>query len=258
MAVTAAVIPVHNEAQTIAGIVATTRTHVDRVIVVDDGSTDETCAALEGLDVQLIRHAERAGKGHRLLEGLQAAFAGGASHAIALDGDGQHDPADIPEFLSRSAANPAAIILGDRSSETRKMPFARAFGNRFGSFFVSWACARKLRDAQCGMRVYPERLLHDVDVPAAEIDGFLFETAILLRAAAAGYPFVTVPIPARYEGFVRRKSHFDPLKDFLRIAALVTRFLLRHRLRLRGLLVCLQIVAETHDQPQERIQTCGK
>ena len=253
---TVAVIPAHNEALTILDVVTKTLHLVDAVIVVDDGSTDGTAEALSGTGVRVLRHVENVGKGQRLAEGLEAAFESGATHAIALDADGQHDPTDIPAFVARATDCPDTIVLGDRSDHFEDMPRSRAFGNSFGSFFVSWACARKLRDAQCGMRLYPLHVWQEVRVPRRYIDGFLYETAVLLYAADAGVPFATVPIAARYEGFVHRPSHFDPTNDFLKIAGMVTRFLFSRRLRLRGLLVSLRIVLETSKQPQERVEPC--
>lgn len=258
MTVTVAVIPVHNEAVTILGIVTATLDHVDRVIVIDDGSTDGTCELLTGSGARVIRNSVNVGKGQRLVEGLQYAFGEGAQRVVTLDGDGQHDPADIPKFLACADADPGAIILGDRSGETRNMPLLRAFGNRFGSFFIGWACARKLRDAQCGMRLYPLGMWHDITVPATEIDGFLFETAVLLHASEAGFPFVTVPIAARYQGFVHRPSHFQPLNDFFKIAAMVMRFLMKRRLRLRGLLVSLQLAKESSGGTKDGAEACKK
>ena len=256
MTKTVAVIPAHNEALTVSDVVAKTLALVDAVIVIDDGSTDGTAETLTNSGTRVVRHTQNVGKGQRLVEGLEAAFDAGASQVITLDADGQHDPMDIPAFLDRARTSPGAIILGDRSGQSKSMPRLRAFGNGFGSFFVSWACARKLRDAQCGMRLYPLQAWRNVRVPPNYVDGFLFETAVLLYAADAGVPFVTLPIAARYEGYVHRPSHFDPTNDFLRIAGMVARFIFRRRLRLHGLLVSLRIVMEPRKQPPDGIEPC--
>jgi glycosyltransferase involved in cell wall biosynthesis len=237
MTVTVALIPAHNEVLTIRAIVEAVAGHVDTVLVIDDGSTDGTAEALTGAPVHLVRHASNAGKGARLVEGLRLAGETGATQVITLDADGQHDPEMIPAFLASARVNPGAFILGDRSGDTAHMPRSRVFGNRFGSFFVSWACARRLRDAQCGMRLYPLGVWRTVAVPTHLIDGFLFETAVLLYAAEADVPFVTLPIASRYDGFVHRPSHFKPIRDFMKLAGMVARFLCSRRLRLRGLFV---------------------
>lgn len=237
-----ALIPAHNEARTIRAVVTATLPLVDAVIVVDDGSTDGTAAALDGLPVQIVRHEVNAGKGQRLAQGLALAFATGAAQVVLLDADGQHDPADIPAFRTRAAQAPQALVIGDRSADMAAMPRGRARGIRFGNFFIGWACGRRIRDAQCGMRLMPRAVWAALDIPARDRRGFVFETAMLLHTARAGFAFAPVPIRARYAGFVQRPSHFRPWGDTLAIAGTVTRFLLAHRLCLRGLLIVTGIV----------------
>ena len=256
MAHTVAVIPAHNEALTIRDIVAATSHLVDAVIVIDDGSTDGTSDALSGLDVRLVRHTRNAGKGERLAEGVEAAFEDGATQVLTLDADGQHDPLNIPAFLACAKEHPGTFILGDRSADFGNMPRSRALGNGLGSFFVAWACARKLRDAQCGMRMYPLDVWRSIHVPSKYIDGFLFETAVLLYAADADVTFATIPIASRYDGYVQRPSHFNPVSDFLKIAALVTRFLFSHRLRLSGLFIAFGLAADLRTRAHRSIKPC--
>ena len=256
MAYTVAVVPAHDEAPTVRDIVVTTRRLVDAVIVIDDGSTDGTADALADLNISVIRHERNMGKGPCLVEGLDAAFADGADQVITLDADGQHDPMDIPAFLERARANPGAIILGDRSDDFRNMPFSRVLGNGLGSFFVGWACARKLKDAQCGMRLYPLQAWRSLDVPPRYVSGFLFETAVLLHAAEADVAFATIPIAARYEGFVHRPSHFRPVGDLLKIAGMVTRFLVSRCLQPRGFFVALGLTMDSRTQNQENVEPC--
>lgn len=233
-----ALIPAHNEAATIRAVVDGVAPHVTEVVVIDDGSDDATAETLAGSPVRLIRHSINAGKGPRLCEGLDLAFAEGAEAVITLDADGQHDPADIPAFASAMADAPGALILGDRSADMMNMPASRARGIRFGNFFISWACAARVTDAQCGMRLYPRALWEVVALPERDRAGFVFETAILMVAADRGIPFRVVPVAARY-GTTERPSHFRPVRDFARITSCVTRFLIKHRLRPRGLLIAL-------------------
>lgn len=248
MALTAVLIAAHNEILTIREVVEATRAHVERVIVIDDGSTDGTADRIAELDIELIRHEQNAGKGRRLVEGLQLAFEEGAEQVITLDADGQHDPDDIGAFLACAEKYPEALVLGDRSAQMRKIPRERALAIRFGNFFIGWACAQRIGDAQCGMRLYPARIWRDVRVPPDEVDRFMFETAVLLHSAKAGFRFVAVPIDARYAGFVQRPSHFAPVRDFMQLFGLVTKFLVRNRLRLKGLPVVLGIGGQTHSR----------
>lgn len=232
-------IPAHNEEQTIRAVVEGALAHVEHVLVVSDGSTDGTVAALAGLPVEIVEHAENRGKGLRLAEGFDRAIASGAKAVLTLDADGQHDPDDIPAFLAAARAAPDCLVMGDRFGDRASIPNGRAGPIRFGDFFISWATERRIRDAQCGMRLYPAALWCQTQVPPDERSHFVFETAILLRAAETGFAFIRVPIKARYKGFVLRPSHFRPVVDTLRIVRTVSSFLIMRRLKPRGLLIAL-------------------
>lgn len=235
-------IPAHDEAATIRAVAAGALAQGVRVLVISDGSTDGTVAALDGLPVEVIAHAENRGKGPRLAEGLDHAFEAGAEAVLTMDADGQHDPADIPAFLAAAQAAPRAIVMGDRSADRAAMPRLRAAGIAFGDFFIGWACGRRIRDAQCGMRLYPAALWRAVRLDPGEQAHFVFETAVLMHGAEAGFGLVRVPIKARYAGFQQRPSHYRPLRDTLRIVRAVTRFLVRRRFRPRGLLIALGLM----------------
>ncbi|MEO0823922.1 MAG: glycosyltransferase family 2 protein [Pseudomonadota bacterium] len=241
---TLALIPAWNEAPTIRAIAHGALAQTDGVIVVDDGSTDGTAEALEGLAVEVLRGTERAGKSARLAEGLAHAFASGADAVITLDADGQHDPAAIPAFLETATAAPDALILGDRSADMAQMPPSRARWIRFGNFFIGWACRQRIHDAQCGFRLYPRAVWEAVRprLRAADTRHFVFETAAMIHAADAGFALRTVPVDARYDGFVLRPSRYEPVRDGLRIAAMVTRFLVTRGFRPRGALIVLGLI----------------
>lgn len=235
-------IPAHNEEKTIRAVVEGALAHVDHVLVINDGSTDGTVAALEGLRVEIVDHADNQGKGWRLAQGLDHAIALGAQTVLTLDADGQHDPEDIPAFIAAAQAAPVCLVMGDRSGDRASMPRDRAFGIGFGDFFIAWAAERRILDGQCGMRLYPADLWRQSRIPDAERAHFVFETAILLRTAEAGFGFVHVPIKARYQGFVQRPSHFRPVIDTLRIVRAITMFLIKRRLKPRGLLIALGVL----------------
>lgn len=237
-----AVIPAYNEARTIRGIVDATCQHVDEVLVIDDGSSDGTADALAGSGARVIRHSDNRRKGARLIEGITLAVSEGAGSVITLDGDDQHDPADIPRFRAAHAKAPKAFVLGDRSADMAHVPKGRGRSIRISNFFIGWGCKRRITDAQCGMRLYPADMWRRLDIPPAYRDGFVFETAVLLHAAEIGTDFVRVPVKARYGGHLRRKSHFRPVADFMAITAAITRFLVTRWLRPRGLLIVLGVL----------------
>jgi len=235
-------IPAHNEVATIRGVAERALAHVDRVVVIDDGSSDGTAAALDGLPVTVIAHKVNRGKGRRLAEGLNHEFEERCDGVLTLDADGQHDPDDIPAFLAAARLAPSALLMGDRFADTTGMPRARRAAISFGDFFITWAAARRIRDAQCGMRLYPASVLCSVTVDERDQAHFTFETAILLKASDAGFDIVRVPIRARYAGFQQRPSHFRPVLDTLRIVRTVTAHLVRSRFRPRGLLIAFGIL----------------
>ena len=231
-------IPAHNEERTIRAVAERALEHVPNVLVISDGSTDGTVAALDGLPVEIVAHEENAGKGRRLAEGLELATGAGAIAVLTLDADGQHDPADIPAFLEAARSAPEALVIGERTRDRGEMPLHRALSIAFGDIFISLGAGCRVRDAQCGMRLYPASLWQKIDVPEHECRHFVFETAVLLRAGRAGVAFLRVPIAARYGAVVQRPSHYRPVLDTLRIVAVVSRHLLGRcvgaRIRLIG------------------------
>lgn len=237
----AILIPAYNEAPTIRAVVEGALTHVDRVIVIDDGSEDATADAVADLPIDLIRHDENGGKGHRLAEGIAHAVAGGADAVLSIDADGQHDTADIPAFLDAFRKNPRSMVIGDRTADRASMPTYRQKGVAFGDFFLTWATDQRLRDGQCGMRVYPATVT-SFPMDDRDKEKFTFENLVILYAADQGMAFVRVPIKARYLENPHRHSHYRPRADTWLITKSITRFIVRRNFKLRGLLIALGLV----------------
>ena len=208
------VIPCLNEEQAIGGLLKETLAHCRDVIVVDDGSTDRTAEIAAALPVTLIRHGERRGKGEALRAGFHAALKRGASGVLTMDGDGQHDPADIPRLLEAARQYPGALIIGARMLGRGRQPTGRRRANDFADWGISWGCGRPVADTQSGQRWYPRAAVELVDLPAQD---FVFEAAILIAASRdLDMPVVSVPIACRYEAGARH-SHFRPVRDVMRI-----------------------------------------
>lgn len=215
------VIPAYNEARTIAELVDRTLKFVRDVIVVDDGSTDNTASALSDLPVNVLRHASNRGKGASLISGFRAAIDGGASAVITLDGDGQHRPEDIPRFIERAKTASHCIIVGNRLADRTAIPLARYRANRFANFWISWACGYRIDDSQSGFRLYPRLVLEAAQACQSRHHDFVFESEILINAARHGYRSVAIEIPALYSGAALRPSHFRPVADITRIVLMV-------------------------------------
>lgn len=229
------VIPAFNEARTIRDIAQRSLAQCEIVIVVDDGSTDGTAAALDGLPLTILRNDRNRGKAAALWSGFAEGLARGADVIVTLDGDGQHQPEDVERMIAAALAHPASIVIGARLRRVAAAPRARRFANRVGDFCVSWACGYPIADSQSGQRLYPAALLRDVVVRHDERAGFTLESEILIAAAALGCRSVAVAIDASYP-VASRRSHFRPVRDIARIGLMVTRHLVAQRMNPRGLL----------------------
>jgi glycosyltransferase involved in cell wall biosynthesis len=217
----AVVIPAYNEAPTIRDIAARTLEILPHVIVVDDGSTDATAAAVAGLPVTLISNPVNLGKGASLWRGFAIALAEGADAVITLDGDAQHRPEDIPRLIAAWQAHPGRIIIGARLAEREKVPPLRYFGNRFANFWVAWAAGFPVTDSQSGFRLYPAAVLKTVNVAHGPGARFAFESEILIEAGRAGVRSAAVPIAALYPPNARA-SHYRSAVDTARIVRMIT------------------------------------
>ncbi len=223
------VIPAYQEAATIGEIVGRCAmlAEVAQVIVVDDGSDDDTGRIAAAAGATVLRHAQNLGKGASLRKGMLAAVKAGATFVVTLDGDGQHRPEDLPRMLQCSRQWPQHIIVGSRRASGHAAPRARFIANRVADFWVSWAARHPIDDSQSGFRVYPAEVVRLIAARPAMANGFAFESEILIEAARFGFHTAAVDIPTVYGAALRRHSHFRPVADITRIVLMVARKLLR-------------------------------
>ncbi|HZW19346.1 MAG TPA: glycosyltransferase family 2 protein [Luteimonas sp.] len=226
----AVVIPALNEALRIRDVAQDARAQCDHVIVVDDGSDDDTVACIADLDVTVLRHPRRMGKGAALRSGFAEAARIGAQAVATMDGDGQHSGADIPRLVDAANRHPGCVVIGARLRKRAAQPFYRRIGNDFGDWGIGWGCGFRVVDSQSGQRLYPHAVYTLDDVPG---EGFVFEAQMLISAARrAGAGVVAVPIETRYAGAgapaQMRKSHFRLFHDLRRITTHVVAQVLRH------------------------------
>lgn len=209
---TAVVIPAFNAAAHVAAVVEAVSKHVplSRVIVVDDGSADDTGAAARRSGAVLLEHEENRGKGVALETGILAAARMGMDFVITLDADGQHDPREIPIFLVKEAQTGADIIVGNRMANRRNMPADRVFANRATSWFVSARSGVRIPDSQNGYRLLRTALYQGLGIQARRYDA---ESEVLIRAGRAGARIEWVPVETIYGA---EKSSVNPVVDTLR------------------------------------------
>lgn len=220
------VIPALNEALRIREVVEGALRECRNVIVVDDGSDDGTTERIADLPVIVLRHARRMGKGAGLRDGFAEALRRGASGVITMDGDGQHDAADIPRLLDAADLYPGHIVIGARLRKRATQPLYRRIANEFGDWGIGWGCGFRIADSQSGQRFYPPNVAALGDIPGED---FVYEAQILITAARElGVRCVSVPIESRYQGVEPegpqfRRSHFRPLHDLYRITSHVVK-----------------------------------
>ena len=237
----AVVIPAYNEAATIADIVRRARQQVERVIVVDDGSGDDTAARAEAAGAVVLRQADNRGKGASLWRGMRYAVERGADAVVTLDADGQHRPEDIPKLLAASRRWPGRPIIAARLERRAAAPPLRRFANGMADFWVSWAAGCPIPDTQSGFRLYPTEFLRRATGPEKGRRGFAFESALLIQAGRQRrYPEV-VAIETIYPAHAR-PSHYRPWRDTLRIVDLVAWSLLKRGFYPAGLLRSLRLL----------------
>ena len=216
----AVVIPAYNEEATIHDIVTRALKFSPLIIVVDDGSTDQTISKLKGLPIELIKNEVNQGKAASLWKGIQAARNHNVDYIVTLDGDGQHAPEDIPKLLAKSEQQPENIIIGARLADKSVIPAKRYYANRIANFWIAWAAGYPLSDSQSGFRVYPSELFDDLDISISKRDSFVFESEIIIKASQRGIRCTAVAIPAVYADNAR-PSHFRGVRDITFITLMV-------------------------------------
>lgn len=204
-----AVIPAYNEAKSIASVAREVQRYVDRVIVVDDGSTDGTSSAVGKLGVVLVGHPRNLGKGTALQTGADYARAQGCSAVVTIDGDGQHNPAEIPSLVETATERAADIVIGKRRRRRREMPFGRRMVNSSSSALLSLLTGRRIFDVHSGFRFIRRPVLDNINL-AGRFDG---EIGFLIDAAKAGFVIAEVAVETIYR---REESKINPLRDTAR------------------------------------------
>jgi glycosyltransferase involved in cell wall biosynthesis len=208
-----ALIPAHNEAQTIARVVTGAGDHLP-VLVVDDGSTDDTATLAQSAGAAVLRQVPNQGKGEALRAGFRRALAEGAEAVVTLDGDGQHDPAEIPRFLAAYRARRADLIVGER--DFGQMPPVRQVANWLGRWVFSWALGQDIRDNQSGYRLVGRRLMEAM--LTGRESGFEFEMEMITTCLRNGLVLDWVPIRTIYAGEASHINNLQHVKNFLRVA----------------------------------------
>jgi glycosyltransferase involved in cell wall biosynthesis len=206
-------IPAHNEAPRIGPVVQGAVRHLP-VLVVDDGSADDTARVAEAAGARVVRQPANLGKGEALQAGFRRAMADGAAAVVTLDADGQHDPGEIPAFLAARERTGAELVVGAR--QFHAMPPSRRLANTLGKRVLRWATGRDIPDNQSGYRLVGRPLMEAM--LRSEEPGFGFEVEMIVECARRGWAIEWVPIRTIYG---EEKSHIHAvthLSRFLKLA----------------------------------------
>jgi glycosyltransferase involved in cell wall biosynthesis len=207
-----AVIPAYRCAQSIGPVVEGVRRHLDRVLVVDDGSDDATAETAAAAGAEVVRLSENQGKGAALRHGIAAALERSPPAVLLLDADGQHDPADVPTLVEPWQRGEADLVIGSRWGGREIIPGARYWTNYIGSRVLSWMTGVELFDSQSGYRLIDARLAGRLRLRSRR---YAIESEIVIKAARLGARLAHVPVRTIYG---ENPSHFRPVLDTFRIS----------------------------------------
>lgn len=208
-----ALIPAYNESLRVAAVVEGARLHLP-VLVVDDGSRDDTADQARTAGATVLIQTPNQGKGTALQAGFRWALAEGYEAVVTLDADGQHNPAEIPKFLQAYNTLHADLVIGQRNFS--QMPPVRRLANWLGGLGYSWAVGQAIPDNQSGYRLLSRRLLTTLLEQNFE-RGFEYEVEMITMCVRRGFSLAWVPIETIYAG---ETSHINPLvhtRNFLRL-----------------------------------------
>ncbi|MBO7608131.1 MAG: glycosyltransferase family 2 protein [Paludibacteraceae bacterium] len=214
-------IPTYNNGKTVAQVVASVEPYCGEVIVVNDGSTDETLSLLETLpeNIHVVSYAQNRGKGYALKRGFEKAMELGLSAVVTLDSDGQHFASDLPLFAEACQTNQESLIVGSRSFLNPNMPQKSSFANKFSNFWFTVQTGIRLPDTQTGYRLYPLQRMKGMKPLCHRYEA---ELELLVRSAWRAIPLKSISINVFYPSKEERVTHFRPTVDFIRISLLNT------------------------------------
>lgn len=214
------IVPTYNNSKTLHSVIEGIKEYCEDILVVNDGSTDETSSILDKVqNIHTISYPKNRGKGFALKKGLLWAKEQKFRYAITIDSDGQHFPSDIPVFIEGIEKTPDSLLVGARNLTADNMPGKNTFANKFSNFWFKLETGIKLEDTQSGYRLYP---LEEIGTLKYYTTKYEFELEILVFSAWRGVCVRNIPIHVYYPPEGERISHFRPFRDFTRISILNT------------------------------------
>jgi glycosyltransferase involved in cell wall biosynthesis len=210
------IIPTYNNDRTLEKIIEDVLNYTDNVIIVNDGSTDQTSEIIRRFSsLHVVNILKNRGKGLALKKGFDLAIENGFRYAITIDSDGQHFPSELHLFLDKIEQEPDSVIIGARNMGQASVPGTSSFGHKFSIFWFKVETGLKIDDVQSGFRLYPLKYLRDMRLFTRKYE---FEVEVLVRLAWRGVKVFSVPVNVYYPPKEERVSHFRKVHDFTRIS----------------------------------------
>lgn len=212
-------LPAYNESKTIGRIIQESAEFISEIVVIDDGSSDETREIAVACSAVCLWNTTNCGKGNALRKGFTYALERGYELVFTMDSDGQHQPADIPRFLEHFDNTRPDILIGARETQDLRtpMPLHRRVNNCLISYIGSKLCGQRVPDFQSGYRLIRAEVLRQVHL---ETERYEMESELLIKAGRLGFRIESLPIQTRYGDEI---SHIKPLREIW----LFTKLLLR-------------------------------
>jgi glycosyltransferase involved in cell wall biosynthesis len=214
-------IPSYNEAKTIGPLVRCLRAKDLDVVVIDDGSLDQTAEIAQFSGAYILKHKKNKGKGASLKKGFRFILEKRKNKydaIITMDGDGQHSPDDIPRFIERMSNSNADMVVGNRMLYSKGMPPIRWLTNRLMSFLLSLICHQNIPDSQCGFRLIKSSLLEQINLRTSNYE---IESEIIVEASLHGFKQRFVPIQTIY---TKQVSQINPVIDTIRFFKFIFKY----------------------------------
>jgi len=211
-----AIIPAYNEAKYIEDVICGMKHYADKVIVVDDSSTNGTMSKAEKAGAIIVKRSGERGFGYSNRAGIKRALSEDCDIIITLDGDGQHNPEDTDKLIEPIIKGKADIVIGSRFIENNSnIPKYRTAGIKIITFVYNLLCKQKVKDAQCCFRAYRKEVLESIEMTEG---GFTFSTEALIKARALGYRIREVPIKVYYHKELYNNSTINPFIQGVSVA----------------------------------------
>lgn len=209
-------IPAYNAAYTLPGLLERTVRTVSPsgILVVNDGSSDTTRVIAKDRGIGLIDHFKNRGKGAALQTGFDYALSKDYDAVITMDADLQHQPEDIPRFVQLASLQQYDVIIGSRLHNKEGMPLLRILSNTITTLLVKARTGADISDSQSGFRFIKKKVLKEVRLLST---GFEAETEFLIKAAACGFSFGSLPIDTIYAGEKSHMTHIQTTMNFIKV-----------------------------------------